>query len=88
MEKLKLFLCVFEGFKKQEYLYLVDSVVRKLGKEEASVASRNRQPVLTLKHFISQHFVHQFHRESHLEVSIKQLKPMSLNLLISVRSIE
>ena len=52
MEKLKLFLCVFEGFKKQEYLYLVDSVVRKLGKEEASVASRNRQPKVTLKHFI------------------------------------
>ena len=37
---------------KQEYLYLVDSVVRKLGKEEASVASRNRQPKVTLKHFI------------------------------------
>ena len=64
MEKLKQCLedisrmCAFEGFQKQEYLYMImmDCVVREPGKAEASVASRNRQPMLTLKLFISQHF--------------------------------
>ena len=52
MEKLKQCLedisrmCAFEGFQKQEYLYMImmDCVVREPGKAEASVASRNRQP--------------------------------------------
>ena len=42
--------CAFEGFQKQECLYTMDCVVRELGKAEASVPSRNRQPKLTLKH--------------------------------------
>ena len=37
-------------FQKQEYLYMMDCVVRELGKAEASVPNRNRQPKLTLKH--------------------------------------
>ena len=64
MEKLKQCLedissmCAFEGFQKQEYLYMImmDCVVMEPGKAEASVASRNWQPMLTLKLFISQYF--------------------------------
>ena len=51
-------MCAFEGFQKQEYLYMImmDCVVREPSKAEASVESRNRQPMLTLKLFISQYF--------------------------------
>ena len=40
-------ICAFEGFQKQVYLYMMGCVVRELGKAEASVASRNWQPMLT-----------------------------------------
>ena len=48
--------CVLEGFQKQEHLIMVDSVLKELGRAEAAVASRNRQPMLTSNHFISQYF--------------------------------
>jgi len=48
--------CVLEGFQKQEHLIMVDSVLKELGRAEAAVASRNRQPMLTSKHFVHQYF--------------------------------
>ena len=44
-------MCALEGFQKHEYLYMMNCVVRELGKAEASVLSRNRQPKLTLNQF-------------------------------------
>ena len=46
--------CVLEGFQKQEHLIMVDSVLKELGRAEAAIESRNRKPMLTSKHFISQ----------------------------------
>jgi len=48
--------CVLEGFQKQEHLIMVDSVLKELGRAEAAMESRNRKPMLTSKHFISQYF--------------------------------
>merc|ERR1712142_1368301 len=48
--------CVLEGFQKQEHIMMVDSVLKELGRAEAGLASKSRQPVLTSAHFISQYF--------------------------------
>jgi len=48
--------CILEGFQKQEHLVMVDSVLKELGRAEAGLASKSRQPVLTSAHFISQYF--------------------------------
>jgi len=48
--------CLLEGFQKQEHLVMVDQVLRELGRAEAAVASKSREPVLTSSHFISQYF--------------------------------
>merc|ERR1712183_1203118 len=45
-----------EGIQKQEHLVMVDSVLKELGRAEAGLASRTRQPVLTSAHFIAQYF--------------------------------
>ena len=45
-----------EGFQKQEHMLMVDSVLKELGRAEAGLASRSRQPVMTSKHFIEQYF--------------------------------
>merc|ERR1712142_1339020 len=48
--------CILEGFQKQEHLVMVDSVLKELGRAEAGLASKSRQPVLTSPHFIAQYF--------------------------------
>ena len=48
--------CILEGFQKQEHLVMVDSVLKELGRAEAGLASKSRQPVLTSVHFIAQYF--------------------------------
>merc|ERR1712183_150506 len=45
-----------EDIQKQEHLVMVDSVLKELGRAEAGLASRTRQPVLTSAHFIAQYF--------------------------------
>jgi len=62
VEKLKLCLeditsvCILEGFQKQEHLVMVDAVLKELGRAEAGLASRDREPVMTSPHFIQQYF--------------------------------
>jgi len=48
--------CILEGFQKQEHMMMVDSVLKELGRAEAGLASKNRQPVMTSPHFIQQYF--------------------------------
>jgi len=48
--------CILEGFQKQEHLMMVDAVLKELGRAEATLASSNREPVLTSPHFVSQYF--------------------------------
>merc|ERR1712055_1037983 len=48
--------CILEGFQKQEHLVMVDSVLKELGRAEAGLASKSRQPVMTSPHFIAQYF--------------------------------
>jgi len=48
--------CLLEGFQKQEHLVMVDQVLRELGRAEAALASKTREPVLTSAHFITQYF--------------------------------
>jgi len=48
--------CLLEGFQKQEHLVLVDQVLRELGRAEAALASKTREPVLTSSHFITHYF--------------------------------
>jgi len=48
--------CLLEGFQKQEHLVLVDQVLRELGRAEAALASKTREPVLSSSHFISHYF--------------------------------
>ena len=48
--------CVLEGFQKQEHLIMVDSVLKELGKAEAAVESKHRQPMMTSSHFVAQYF--------------------------------
>jgi len=48
--------CILEGFQKQEHLVMVDSVLKELGRAEAALESKNRQPILTSPHFITQYF--------------------------------
>ena len=47
--------CILEGFQKQEHLVMVDSVLKELGRAEACLACKSRQPVLTSTHFIAQY---------------------------------
>ena len=49
--------CILEGFQKQEHMMLVDSILKDLGKAEATKAVKNRVPSLTSKHFIQQYFL-------------------------------
>ena len=62
MEKLKQCLedwtsvCVLEGFQKQEHILMVENVLKELGRAEAGLASRTREPIMTSKHFIEQYF--------------------------------
>lgn len=48
--------CLLEGFQKQEHLVMVDQVLRELGRAEAALSTKNREPVLTSSHFIAQYF--------------------------------
>lgn len=48
--------CILDGFQKQEYLMMVDTILKELGRVEAKIAIRNRQPALTSHHFIQQYF--------------------------------
>jgi len=48
--------CLLEGFQKQEHLVMVDQVLRELGRAEAALASKTREPVITSPHFITQYF--------------------------------
>ena len=38
------------------FYFQVDQVLRELGRAEAALASKHRDPVLTSKHFITQYF--------------------------------
>lgn len=49
--------CILEGFQKQEHLMLVDSILKELGRAEATRAMKNRSPILASKHFIQQYFM-------------------------------
>eukprot|EP00094_Tigriopus_californicus_P012644 TCALIF_12222-PA protein Name:"Similar to TOMM70A Mitochondrial import receptor subunit TOM70 (Homo sapiens)" AED:0.21 eAED:0.21 QI:0/0.4/0.5/0.83/1/1/6/169/580 len=48
--------CILDGFQKQEYLMLVDTILKELGRVEAKIAIRDRQPGFTSHHFIQQYF--------------------------------
>jgi len=48
--------CLLESFQRPDHIQLVDAVLKELGRAEAKLVVRKRQPELTSKHFIKQYF--------------------------------
>jgi len=48
--------CILEGFQKQEHMMLVDTILKELGRAEAKLATKKRDPVLSSNNFIRQYF--------------------------------
>jgi len=88
--------CILEGFQKQEHLVMVDSVLKELGRAEAGLASKSRQPVLTSAHFIAQYFtsfcedpiLKSLEKESEADVDEKETVDISSGYLAARESLK